>query len=452
MKFYNRTKELNYLLEVDQSNESSLCYLIGRRRIWKTLLIEHHFSLHQKKYLYLFVGNKKSGNLLQSFNDTISSFVWFPVTFTNFRDMIQFLIDYSLQHPWVPIVFDEFQNFYFIDEWVYSDLQELRDRNKKKGTIRIYALWSLYTLMQKVFQDSWSPLFGRATHRLDIKEFDISTIKNILSDYSFYTPKNLLHCYTLFGWVPKYYEVFDTLKTTEHDILNSLLTNYYIKEDSLLLNEGESLLLSEFGKTSQVYYSILESIANGQNKRSEIANYTGINYDSLGLYLEQLETYYSYIEKIVPLVATTKNQFYRISINFLQFRFRYIYKKNNLIQIRRYDMLQEYISHDISTYEWVMFEKLIKDCIVQKNITKSWIINFDHIWTYRDKWNNEIDIVAYDSAKKEVVFVECKLDWYKITQWVKDKLIQKANSIWFFSDYKKFYCFYSLNDIDKLVE
>lgn len=451
MKFYNRTSELQYLSAIQKGDESSLCYLIGRRRIGKTSLIEQFFLNSQQKYLYLFVGNKKIGNLLQSFNESISSFIWFSVVFKTIRDMLQFLMEYSLQHPWTHIVFDEFQNFYHIDEWVYSDIQELRDRNKKKWTIRIYALWSISTLMQKVFQDKWSPLYGRATHMLDIREFNIQTIKEILSDYKLYTPENLLHCYTLFGWVPKYYEVLDSIQVKDNDLLTTLINTYYVKENSLLLNEGEDLLMSEFGKTSPVYYSILESIANGQNKRSEIANYTGINYDSLGFYLEQLESQHGYIEKIEPIVSKIKSQFYRISVNFLQFRFRYIYKRNNLIQIKRYDLLQQYIADTLSTYEWIVFEKLIKECLIDKNQRRSWIINFDHIGTYRDKSNNEIDIVAYDSKKKEVAFVECKVDVHKITQWVKDTLIKKTASIAFFSEYKKYYCYYSLNDVEGLL-
>jgi AAA+ ATPase superfamily predicted ATPase len=98
-----------------------------------------------------------------------------------------------------------------------------------------------------------------------------------------------------------------------------------------------------------VYFSILESIANGKNKRSEIADYTGISYDSLGLYLDQLEKTYTYITKMTPVIMPkiTLNK-YAIADQFLLFWFRYIYKKSYLLQIGKYTELIDFIMNDIT--------------------------------------------------------------------------------------------------------
>jgi uncharacterized protein len=52
--------------------------------------------------------------------------------------------------------------------------------------------------MEKVFQDKSSPLFGRATSKIILDEFEIQTLKKILEDYNLFSNSNLLDIYTIF--------------------------------------------------------------------------------------------------------------------------------------------------------------------------------------------------------------------------------------------------------------
>ena len=451
MKFYNRTTELITINKIINSNKSEFSYFLWRRRIWKTSLINYYFKSNNIDYLYFFVWNKEEGNLLKSFEDTLSTFLWFDIRFNNLREFLKFLFEYSIKNPKLNVVFDEFQNFSYVNKEVFSDFQEFWDINKDEAKINIFAIGSIYTLMEEVFQDKNSPLFGRATSKIFLWEFGVNVLTEILSDYNIYSNDNLLNIYTLFWWVPKYLEIFDDLEKGE-DLLKNILENHYICDNSLFLREGHDLLLSEFWKSSNIYFSILEAIANWNTKRSEISNYTKINYDSLWLYLDKLEKIYKYIEKNIPVIKpkTILNR-YRIKDNFLFFWFRYIYKKSNLIEIGKYNELIEFILNDISNMKWFIFEKLVKQLIIKKNISNNFLINFNEIWNYWNRSWNEIDLICFNKQSKEVVFIECKLQWKKITQNIVDWLVEKSNSIDFFIWYKKYYLYYSLDNLEELL-
>ena len=456
MKFYNRREELEFLEDIIWRNKSDFCYFLGRRRIWKTSLIKYFFEEKEIKYIYFFVWNKTEWNLLKNFSETLKDYLWFEVKFSSLREFLKFIFEYSNKNPWLNIVFDEFQNFYFVNEEIFSDFQEFWDNYKDKSKINIFAIGSIFTLMEKVFNDKNSPLFWRTTARIFLDEFEINILKEILEDYNLYSPKNLLDIYTLFWGVPKYLEIFDELKGIDYknnNLLENILKNNYICKNSLFLNEWKDLLLAEFWKTHSINFSILEAIAYSKTKRAEIANYTQINYDSLWLYLEKLEKNYWYIEKINSIIYwKNKLNRYKIKDNFLTFWFRYIYKKSNLIEIWKYDELIKYINENIKTSQWFVFEKLIKKLIIKQNIDNKFIINFEQIWNYFDRtWKNEIDLICFNENNKEAVFIEIKLNKNKITEEIKDWLKEKSETIEKFKIYKKYYLFYSIEDIDELI-
>lgn len=196
----------------------------------------------------------------------------------------------------------------------------------------------------------------------------------------------------------------------------------------------------------------MEAIAGGYNKRSEIADYTKMNYDSLGFYLENLENTYRYIEKLTPVIEqkTTLNR-YKIQDNFLIFWFRYIYKNGNLLEIKKYETLRKIIMDDLSCLEGFAFEKLVKDLIITRNITNSYVIEFDSIGNYWDKRGNEIDLICINHRTKEAVFIECKLQESKITPQVRQELVRKSETIAVLGDYKKNYRYYSLKSLGELL-
>ena len=114
---------------------------------------------------------------------------------------------------------------------------------------------------------SKEPLFGRATSRIIVKPFNISTIKEILKDYNKnYTSEDLLAFYMVTDGVVKYIE---QLVLSKAFTKNTILTTIF-KENSYFLNEGRDVLIDEFGKDYGNYFSILSLIASSKTERGEM--------------------------------------------------------------------------------------------------------------------------------------------------------------------------------------
>ena len=105
------------------------------------------------------------------------------------------------------LVFDEFQNFKYVNESFFSDMQNVWDANKQDARINLIICGSLYSMMTKIFEDRKEPLYGRATSRIRLREFPLRTLREIMQDNnSGYTPDDLLAMYMITGGVAKYVE------------------------------------------------------------------------------------------------------------------------------------------------------------------------------------------------------------------------------------------------------
>ena len=104
------------------------------------------------------------------------------------------------------IVFDEFQNFKYVDPSNFSTIQKHWDQNYKASKLNLIFIGSIISLMEKIFRGSKEPLFGRANHKIYLEPFDFLTVENILKDHKKkYAFSDLLNFWTVFGGIPKYY-------------------------------------------------------------------------------------------------------------------------------------------------------------------------------------------------------------------------------------------------------
>jgi hypothetical protein len=196
------------------------------------------------------------------------------------------------------LVLDEFQEFFYINPSVYSGIQDIWDRYKDFTHVNFIASGSVYTLMHKIFMEYKEPLYGRCDSVVKLKPFTTAVLKHILSDYHpHYTNDDLLALYTLTGGVPKYIELLlDKKCFTIQKMIDAV-----IQENSIFLEEGNVLLIQEFGKKYGNYYAILSAIAAGKNIASEISE--AIGNASVGGLLQRLEEDYEVIAMKRPILA-----------------------------------------------------------------------------------------------------------------------------------------------------
>jgi len=425
MKFYNRESELSLLKKIKEaSNKSSkMTIIVGRRRIGKTRLITEFCSTNN--YIYLFVTKKNEPLLCKEFIDEIKSKININIfgNITKFKDVFEILSDYTKKNP-LTLIIDEFQEFEKINPSIYSDMQNIWDKNRNSGKMNLIVCGSIYTLMKKIFENSKEPLFGRADEKIHLKPFNVKVLKNILKDnYNKYSNNDLLSFYIITGGVAKYVELLCEKKAfTFNKIINEIF-----KENSLFIEEGKNILVEEFGKDYSTYFSILSLIADSKTSRVEIES---ILEKNVGGYIDNLEKEYNIIKKIKPIFAKpeSRSQKYFIEDNFLNFWFRFIYKFRSTIEIGNYDYIKNIVKRDFAQYSGKFLEKFL---IEKLSLTKKYSI----IGNYWDKKSeNEIDIIAINESERKALFVDVKLNRDKINI---AKLKAKANNLPFnLSNYK----------------
>lgn len=436
MKFYNREDELTILKRADRlkNNHAIMTMIIGRRRVGKTTLALQPFS--SDKTLYFFVSKKNEALLCEEFSEEIESKLEVKLfgEIRKFEQLFEYLLELGKKEPFTLII-DEFQEFYRVNNTVYSSIQKLWDLHKSKSKIHFIACGSVYSLMKKIYEDKKEPLFGRIDFKIDLKPLKVSVLKEILQDHNNYTPENLLDFYVLTGGIAKYIELFVLYESLDA----KSMIDEIIAPNSLFLEEGKNRLIEEFGKEYGTYFSILSLIASSKTSKTEIESILEKNISG---HLSRLENDYSIIKSTKPMGVkeNAKVQKYEIVDNFLAFWFRFIYKYKSIVEAEGYERLKTIVERDFSTFKGRFLEKLFIELLKEKQIYTS-------IGNYWERGNqNEIDIVAVDDIDKKILLCEVKLSAKRLSR---DALVLKSvNLLRKYEGYEVEYRLLSVEDIE----
>ena len=399
MKFYDREKEILELQRLDNLADETAQFtvLMGRRRTGKTTLMS--YALSGRKYLYFFIGKKAETLQCQYFQQQTEQELGLHIhgQLSSFAKLLEELLIFSKKQK-LTIIIDEFQRLAEIGDGIISDIQQVWDRHHAETRVHLIACGSIYNMMKKIFEDRKEPLFGRKTARIDLKPFRISVLKQILHDHNpDYTPDDLLMFYAITGGVAKYVaQMMDEGCRTKEDMLAAVC-----RPSSIFLEEGTELLVGEFGRKFQIYYSILQLIASGMTNQSEIDSIIGKN---TGRYLETLETEYSLIKKRRPLWAKPNSQGVKFYIDdcFLNFWFRFIESNRPLVELGKMDLLEETIQNDYPQFSGLVLEKYFRQLYGEKErVTK-----VSHWWDSHGE--NEIDLIALEQLDHRATVAEVK--------------------------------------------
>lgn len=406
MKFYDREPELKELKEVQEiafTNHSQMTAIMGRRRIGKTTLVKK--SCEGTKMLYLFVARTTEKELCQGFVSQISKTlgIFVPKGISGFVEIFELIMQAGKDQRFTLFI-DEFQEFGRINPAIYSGMQDVWDRYKDDTHVHFVAGGSVQTMMHKVFLEYGEPLYGRCDSIIKLKGLAPSVLKSIIKDYyPRYSNDDLLALYALTGGVPKYVELF---VDRGHLAVDKMIGQVF-QPNSPFLEEGNILLIQEFGKDYGTYFAILSAIASGLNTSGEIADAVGVK--SVNGHLSKLEEEYELITKKRPVLASPGSQTVRYELhdNFLKFWFRYIYKYQSYVQSGMLEALANLVKADYPTYSGLLLEKYFRELLQERHeyhIIGSW-------WesTRRSADNpNEIDIVALKPGNKEAFVAEVK--------------------------------------------
>ena len=405
MRFYNREEEIRLIRRTEEKSLSSACFtvIMGRRRVGKTTLLRK--ALEGKRYIYLFVSRTNEALLCDTFKKEITDKLSVPIygTPTRFIELFELLMQHAAREHFTLVI--EFQDFERVNPSIFSDIQNLWDKYSPQAKINFIVCGSIYSLMKHIFEDRKEPLFGRLTSKFILKPFKTSVLIEIMQEYNpAFTPEDLLCLYTLTGGVAKYVSLLIDAGAFTKDSMIDFVT----QSDSPLLTEGKDMLIQEFGRDYSTYFSILQLVASGCTRQSEIDSIIGKNS---GPYLKNLSEDYSLIQRQLPLLAKpgTRNLRWFMSDNFLNFWFRFIYPHQSAIELEKYGQLNEYIKSHYVQYSGWMLEKYFRERVAET-------MNVTQVGNYWDtKGENEIDLIALNDFEKRGVVAEVKRNPNKIS-------------------------------------
>ena len=412
-KFYNRVEELNFL-ESDKKNSLTIIY--GRRRVGKTELIKQ-FSKN-KNSIYFFVEVIEDKKLLDLWCDQLTNSLGYKPAFS-WDEFFKFVFkNFDI------VVFDEFQNFNKINSSILYKIQKVWDGSQNT---KLFILGSYVNMMKNIFQDQKNPLFGRAKNILKIKPFSFRASFSMLKDFG-YSFKESIIIYSLVDGVPKYLWLFEDKK----NIFNQI-KDLFISDFGSLREEAKNILISEFGSLHKGYFSILNALVKPRTK-AEVVDKTRMDPGSVGKYLTDLYEDLELVSTSFPVVTTKKRGVkYYLSNNNLIFWFKYIYLMESFTK----ESVLTKIKSELNVFVSKIFENVCKE-LLPNLLSKQQFSKIGCQWGKfkgeTGKNTYEIDIVALNEDKNEILFGECKwqdsVDAGKILVYLKEKskFVQWNNS------------------------
>jgi AAA+ ATPase superfamily predicted ATPase len=402
-KFINRIDEMKALKEEYAKPSSTFTVIYGRRRVGKTSLIAEF--LKDKPNVLYFLATKESETMNKAtFKKQVAEFVGNQLLETaaaDWFDIFKHLIIFKTDTKKI-IVIDEFQFIGMSNPAFPSIFQRIWDMLLMSANIMVIICGSLVNMMTTQTLSYTSPLYGRRTSQIKLKQVTFPYIKDFLPNCSF---EDLVLFYAVTGGVPKYIETVADSKNVFDAIENKILN-----KQSYLYEEPQFLLSQEVNEVGS-YFSIIKAIAFGNRKLNDIATVISKKATDMTKYLKTLIDL-DLIEREVPITEDypekSKKGLYRLKDNFISFWFRYVYTNQSHLEKGEQAYVLEQIKKSfVDNHVSFVYEDVCREKMWEFNATNKWDFRFNKLGRYWDS-NTEIDIVGIDSVGKNIILGECK--------------------------------------------
>jgi uncharacterized protein len=428
MNFAGRDLELGLLNDIHQRPGAQFLILYGRRRVGKTRLITQWSGGIDGPVFYWMASQTSAANQLRGFSQALFQFLnpkariepTFSYTSWDaaFAEIARAAADKRLV-----VVLDEFTYVMQADSEVPSLIQRAWDHQLKGSNVFLILTGSLAGIIQRTALDYQAPLYGRATARLKLQPLSFGVLADMLPQYN---AEQRVAVYTITGGIPAYVELFSDQLNILQNLRQRILTpaNTMLEDAVFLL--GEQLV--EPGN----YIAILEAIASGFHRLSEIATMAGIARTNISKYLSVLQEL-GYVERQVPATVRrpekSRKGRYVITDAYLRFYFRFL--KPYLAAIARgrtrqaVSLLHDHLLDFIGTHT---FEELCREWV-------SDVAEMDELPFLPERigsfWSRQaqVDVLAINWRTKNILLGECKWGQKPVGRDVIQALVNKTEKV-----------------------
>ena len=381
--FVDRETECGELGKVLDAKGFAFAVLYGRRRVGKTRIVLE--AVKGRDHVYYLAVEKDN---LRYFAAAVAR--KFPEA-GNLKEDWEVLLGFLKDRTSVVII-DEFQNLVKEDRAVLSLFQRAVDTDLKASGLKLVVLGSSVSMITSELLQYGSPLYGRRTYTRKVPAMGFLKIGGFFPKAG---AEELAEIYGFADGIPHYLE---KVGTPFWDWLGGELRSATFVKDEL-----DFMLKYEFEDLG-TYKTILEAIARGKTTVSEIKDRARMQRTDISPYLSKLiNTDFVYRELPLTEPATSKMGRYYIKDQFVAFWFRYVYPNLSNIEEGAYSAAS--VRKDYPQYMGLVFEKICRQFVFELVRRKK--LDYEKVgkWWYRD---SEIDLMAVNAERREVLFGECK--------------------------------------------
>ena len=397
LSFLNREREIQRIRNATASEqESHLLVVYGRRRLGKSTLLQH--ILRQSDIYYLAIQSDKvlqMQHLAEEITRILPGF--HDVQYPDWKAVFTQL---ALRcRPGTIVVLDEFP--YLVEESpeLAGVLQNLVDT----GALNYHLVLcgSSQRMMHGLVLDQTAPLYGRAQEILKIEPLPVGWLQNAV--YS--EAVQCVEAYSVWGGVPRYWELASDFTTLEAAVKYLILDKY-----GVLHHEPQRILLDDMNRTTQTN-SIISVIANGAHRVTEICGRLRKPATNLSRPLANLKDL-GYLKREIPFGEprkSSKKTLYKIADPYLQFWYRFVFPHISLLEVDRIDDVYRIISEQFASHVADVWEELARKSCAYADIA-------DIVWNPGTRWWGrgldgqfmEIDVIAESLDKTCLLVGEVK--------------------------------------------
>ena len=372
--FVARGYEMSVLEEAYTSRALEMVVVYGRRRVGKTSLLREFCRGRDRVHFFTARETTATENLAAL---SVSLLSWYEgddgalaetapsPAFRSFEDAFSHAFAEGREKRTV-LVIDEYPFLARSYPGVSSLLQSLLDKAKGGSAMMLVLCGSSTSFMREQVLGEKSPLYGRRTAQIRLKPFDYVDAAEMLGA----DPERSLELYSLVGGVPLYLEQLDGKRTARWNMANRMLGL-----GRFLYAEPENFMLQEVSVPAS-YNAVVDAVAHGRPRPSEIADATGLAAPNVSEYLKTL-CELGIVRRDTPVGKANKKQVaYRISDGLFRFHHTFAPRYAAAIEAGMADRVAERIcAGDFSGYMGHAFEDACRQ------------------WTSRAMASGEIDMV-----------------------------------------------------------
>ena len=349
--FVNRETEISRLQRTLNQEKAQLIVLYGRRRCGKSTLLKR---IMENGSVYFSADMREMPLQIKAFSERIDKQVkGFSAPVYPGWDSALRSLNRSLNSR-ITVCIDEFPYLVKNAPELPSILQNIHD-DDAHSNYDLILCGSSQMMMHDMVLNRNAPLYGRAGEIMKINPMSVYYLMRYLK----VTAVEAVTEYSIWGGVPRYWEIRKTAET-----LDEALSYHVVNQHGLLADEPERLFSDEI-RTSVQAYTLLSLIGSGCHRLSEFASRMGkpsTHLSGVLAFLAELK----YIRREIPFgesLRSTKKTLYKINDPFLNFWFTFIVPEKSRIDLGLTSQILKRITRNLPSFTANTWEELCRQAV-----------------------------------------------------------------------------------------